>query len=154
MSCCGTDQIGFSLLGLVQDPTCKLRTQLAESIRCAQTLLAGSCGALGLRGTHNLLIGPCPRWGIGDALLNRTAAPHDYLERMSGSGAFADLGDSIRNLQKVQQQLGMSMSEAEKVFHRDEEKAERHRFDFGPILERWTRLHAQKSIIGSFLQLP
>ena len=145
------EHIHFNILGLVRDPICNLRQALAENICCLQTALTHSSSAETLANEKSWILGPSERYGIDHEMLHRVAPFSSFLGPGNERERTIPLISRIQDLKEAQTGLVVSIDEAQQARRQDEDKSDRRRFDFGPVLQTWIRLHARKGVIESLL---
>ena len=140
----GDHQIEFVILGLVRDATYQYKIALAENIRALQRLSEH-------QSWHNgtgVLLGPSPRYGIDQSLLDRTNQPPAQL---FSAGNPPSVFPRARELQMVQETLKSAINESQTASQLEEERTNDYRLDYGSVLQIWVGLLARKGALEGLL---
>lgn len=154
------DQIEFSILSLVRDPTLDHIEKLALNVkligtvnRCLAELEESRLeSSLELTGLESTIIGPDASFELTQETIDRVAVPTEEAQRYQ-TYAVSELLQLRRNLCESQRDLRIAIREEQESRRSDDDYAVGRRFDYGPAIRAWIRFLARKKVIKDLAAL-
>lgn len=157
-------QIEFGVLSLVKDPLLSLLPALAENVKVSAatsshlTNLKSDSTGFVFAALHDassphefILTGPDETYGLTADAIEKAVVPAVFQQRLVRAGG-ADLMTLRHELMSAQARLRASIKEEQQSQCSDDERAASRRHDYGPMVQAWVRLLAQKRMLQPLLE--
>ena len=140
-------QIQFSILGVVEDPAVRLRSELAYSVKTARETervleSRGIPSAAANSGESNCL----GEIGLSEQDVAAADVQMEVLQDLEDTPA-CDLQVRLSKQATMQAELRSMLLAEQQAQRNDEERAARRRHDYGPAIHAWVNALARKNMI-------
>lgn len=152
------DQIEFSILGLVRDPTLELIEKLAVNVKRLQAInrrtVASEAPSTDAVRIDDAILGPDPSYELTTEILDSVViSPDDAQSDQVGDGDLDALLRRRQELCNAQRELRAAVREEQQSRRADEDYAAGRRFDYGPAIRTWVRFLARKRAIETLASM-